>query len=719
MKKNNDKRLKKLNDKIDSWFEYYADNIKLYQYNVNFNEGPGQWDPDTLAYYEQNGKVALTNNLLNKYTKQIVGEQLSTTPEMQIVVDTDKSNQKTIALRQDLLHTIQIKNNSREGYEVAFDSSLKGGWGALHFYTEYESGVTFNQVIRQDPVKEPPLCFWDPKAKDKTKGDGDYAGIITFMRKSEFERKYPGFEWCGENWDTNVIDPAFFIPQMNDEDELVAIAEIYEKRYSKKKIISVSPTISGEKEDVIFKSEFDDYVAAYSESKAILNEVMGIDEVIELPQIMDERTTDDYQIKCYRLVKNQVLEEYDFPSKFLPIIYVDGYSYMCSGKQIVKSFTQDAHDAQKCLNYFYSELAQHVRTYRRETVWGTDKMFDGSMQQMRNPEKPAAYMKFNPDLAVPGGVPIFRESKPLPTELLAACDSAKQNILDILGRSEASMGDPGQEISGVAINARQTQQNTVINKYFDGLLKAIEHAGNLVNDLINNLYDQPREMMMMTEDSKSYKTKLNDFNPETNEVENEIVAEDYAIRISVGANYEIQRQAERQYILEMLNASQNPMFAKVADLLAGLSDTAIMPRMVERMKTVVDPAILAKEEGTPPPPPPPPDPRIQLEQEQLKNEMALTQVKGMQAQVDKMKAQMDLMLGYAQLEGKNLQANASLQKAVIEAGKDLNQNTLDRMGHSVQALGHIKDLATLMQPDQSSLTNSGGQSAQMAEQGGM
>lgn len=688
------KRLEALNDKIQSWFDYYSDNINQYLHNVSFVMGD-QWDPDTISYYAANNKAIITYNILNKNVTQIVGEQLKTTPEMQIVVDTDMANQKKIALRQDLLRTIQIKNNSKECYETAFECALTGGFGALHFYNDYEEGLSFNQEVKQDVVKEPALCFWDPKAKDKTKGDGDYAGIINFMRKKDFERKYPNAMPCSENWNTQILDPGYFVTE-EDEDELIAVADMYEKRYTKKTIVMVSPTMSGEKFDVILKKDFEDYVARYVDGVGQVNMLLGLNNPVQAPQITDERIVDDYKIKCYRLTKNEILETYDFPSRYLPVIYVDGYSYSDSGKQIVKSFTQEAHDAQKTLNYFYSELAQSVRTYRRETIYGTNKMFNGSSQQMANPEKPSWMVPIVPDPLMPNG-PIFRESRPLPPELLQACEAAKMAVLDILGRSEAAMGEQGNESSGVAIQQRVQQQNTRINKFRDGLIKALEQAGKLTNDLISNLYDQPREMLLYKEDNKGYNAKLNNFNKQMGDVDNEITNEDFAIRISVGNNYELQRQQNRQYILDMMAASQNPMFSKVGDLLARLSDCEVMPQLVERIKTMVDPAILAKEEGKPPPPPPPPPPQLMLEQQKLQNEMALTQVKAQQSEIDKMKAQVQLMLGVMGLQEKGIQADAEVKRAEVEFGKQLSQDHLDHVGHGVQALGHLKDLAAMVQ----------------------
>jgi hypothetical protein len=705
--KKNTKGLEKRNEKINAWFDYFSDNIQTYTNNIEFVEG-SQWNPDEVAYYAANGKTLLTDNVLNKFVKQIIGEQLKTTPEMQVVVDSDQVNQKKVAIRSDLLRTIQIKNHAKECYEIAIECSMKGGFGALWAYNDYDDGITFQQVVKQEPIKNPTLCFWDPKAKNKTKCDGDYCGMIDYMRKSEFKRKHPNAEPTSEGWNSDQVDLDRIM--LEEDDELIPIATIYEKRFFKKRILLVKPTISGKEFDTVPADQFDEYKQQYLNNIQYINEILGMSQSLQEPQVIDERIVDDYKIKCYRQTKVEDLEEYEFPARDLPIQYVDGYSYYDKGKQTIKSFTQDAHDAQKLVNYIYSEIGQAVRTYQRVTIIGTQKMFNGALKQMKNPEKPTAFLPIEPDPAFNGGVPMITDPHPVPAELFTAYQMAVASIQDILGRTEASMGDPGNEISGVAIENRIMQQNTVVNKWFDGLLKAIEQQGRVVNQLISNLYDQPRSMMLYKENNKAYNANLNQFNHQTGEVDNEITNEDFEIRISVGANYEMMRQQERQYLLDILQQSQLPAFAKIGHLIAKLSDTPIMPQVVQAIETMIDPQVLAKEKGLPPPPPPPPPPQVMLEQQKIQADMQATQVKVMQAQIDKMKAQMEFLMSISELQGKGVEAQAEVQKAAMEAGRDLSQHHVDMVGHGVETLGHLKDLAALsQQPSTQQELNAGAQ----------
>ena len=62
--------------------------------------------------------------------------------------------------------------------------------------------------------------------------------------------------------------------------------------------------------------------------------------------------TQDYKIMHYRLIQNQIIDFAEWPSKYLPIVYVDGDSYYIEGRQYTKSFIhRRARDAQKFINY--------------------------------------------------------------------------------------------------------------------------------------------------------------------------------------------------------------------------------------------------------------------------------------------------------------------------------------------------------------------------------
>ena len=88
-------------------------------------------------------------------------------------------------------------------------------------------------------------------------------------------------------------------------------------------------------------------------------------------------------------------------------------------------------------------------------------------------------------------------------------------------------------------------------------------------------------------------------------------------------------------------------FPLIADLYAAQLDVQFMPQMTERLKNLVPPQILAKEEGKqlPPQPPSPQEQMMQQEQmmkqQEMKNKMADVQIKAQKLELDKQQAQID------------------------------------------------------------------------------
>jgi hypothetical protein len=68
------------------------------------------------------------------------------------------------------------------------------------------------------------------------------------------------------------------------------------------------------------------------------------------------------------------------------------------------------------------------------------------------------------------------------------------------GQYQAVMGEPSNETSGKAINARQRQGDNATYHVIDRLASAIRFTGRIIIDLIPKVYDTPRILMIMGED---------------------------------------------------------------------------------------------------------------------------------------------------------------------------------------------------------------------------
>jgi hypothetical protein len=265
---------------------------------------------------------------------------------------------------------------------------------------------------------------------------------------------------------------------------------------------------------------------------------------------------------------------------------------------------------------------------------------------------------------------------------------ATQDIREILGFSE-NEALQGRDISGKARRERKLEGSMSAYVYFDNMNQAVEQGGRVVNDLLPYIIgDDERTMVINKKDGKSDSVTINE-RKDDGTLKNDLGIGDFDVEIDTGPSFAVQKEIALEFLQTTLAA--NPQaFPLIADLWAKNLDVQFMPQMAERFKTLVPPAILAKEEGKEPPAPRP-DPQqmmMQMEmasrQADIKNKMAEVQLKSEKLQLEKEKAQLDkaeLMLR-AQKDQQEVQLNIfdhqlNLEKAKVTHGLDHKKTDLD------------------------------------------
>jgi hypothetical protein len=716
------KKLQRILDNINSWNAFWSANKTTYEFAIDFVVNSVQWSGDEQAYYNQIGKKQLTYNVLDKTVNQIVGEQLANLPEITVVASDDEKGSDEAQLREDFIRHLQQEEDARQCYSDALKCMFKGGYGVLALYVEYGE-KDFTQRIKFSSRPDAGVSFFDPSATEITKCDGDFCGDIARIDKRAFKRRWPNKTFTTEGFGDGMNSDGAGM-MSGETEEYANVAEYYEKQWKTKKIYKVSPTISGKPYDSVDADKFEEYLQEYIESMQEIGDQLGSDlNSTDLPKVIDERMAEYYTIKCYRLTPVEILEEYDFPGRHLPRVFCDGKSTWQNGIQIIKPFCSDAYDAQRQLNYTVSEIANGLRTYTRQTIWATPSMVDGFQDNLKNPERPMAVFLYNPDPMVPGSKPEVVQNPPFPEALVAAVDISKQAIMDILGRSEVSNGDQGNETSGVAIERRLTQQNSIVNAYFDGFMQAGTQFGRLINDLFTELYDEPTEMSFTDRDHNTYQRMINKVDPNSHEIENEVTKNNFHVSMQMSANFEMQAEDERNYLMGMLQASGQPAFPYLANQLAKLSNSPNMPQIVEQIEMMMNPAVMAKINNEPAPPPPPAPPEVALEQQKMQMdaqkmqmesqsnqqkhaiELQEQQIKMMELQMNEMKLRMEFAESRMELHQKAIDADAELKKAHLQAATSLSRDHVQELGHISKTLNTVKDLASMANESESPPAN--------------
>ncbi len=613
--------LKKAREDLVLWDGYFDENVVRGRDDMNFLLRD-QWSTVERSEFTRLFKPAMTFNKLYDVTKKIAGEQRKNKPDLMVRSLTGKAKQQQIDLRADLVRTISYRNQNDLVYQTAFKSALMMGFGAFEIGLEYESPTSFNQNIKYELIPDATRTSFDPSSIMPHKGDGNYCSRQYLYSKQEFYATYPHVMNP-----VSYSDPRALLDFQWETRDTIVVCKYTRKEWYPLKLYLLSDGQSVTEDEWADMQDMNKMKEKLAEGSEVVGDIIRK----TIPTIVGERMSKDYKIRQYVLTQNQIIEFTDWPSKYLPIIFVDGDSNYINGKQYSRSFIHEARDSQKFINYVGSEIAAEIKNRRREQWIGTPDNIIGNEQLWRNPELQSGILIAKPDPKT-GQMPTKMPPWELSQTLLQQFQRGSQDIREILGFSENEQLQ-GHDMSGKARRERKLEGSMSAYVWFDNLNQAIEQGGRVVLDLLPVVAGEfERSMVISKADGRTESITLNKEvgTSETGESQRENVldAGNYDIEIDTGPSFAVQKEIALEFMQETLAANPQ-VFPLIADLWAAQLDVQFMPQIKERLKNMVPPEILAKEEGKPPPPkqPNPQEQMMQAELQQKQQQMSLNEQK--------------------------------------------------------------------------------------------
>jgi hypothetical protein len=196
-----------------------------------------------------------------------------------------------------------------------------------------------------------------------------------------------------------------------------------------------------------------------------------------------------------------------------------------------------------------------------------------------------------------------------------------QDMKDVTGIHDASLGIKSNETSGKAINARQREGDVASITYYDNGNAAVLEAGDVINQLIGQIYDGTRIVRIIGEDEKLKFLKINDPSDPRSP---DLSVGRYDVSLSTGASYTTRRVEAAQAMMDAVQVW--PQLLSVAgDLVAKAQDWPGADKLAERLQKTIPQQFLDPEEQSQP------DPHIQ----QMTMEMQALQQENQQLKTDK------------------------------------------------------------------------------------
>ena len=223
--------------------------------------------------------------------------------------------------------------------------------------------------------------------------------------------------------------------------------------------------------------------------------------------------------------------------------------------------------------------------------------FKGQWDTQNTVSRP--YLLYEPDPDAPGGRPMREPPPDVSAALVNESATASDEMKATTGIYDAALGARSNEISGIAIRARESQGGVSALHYQDNLMATLTHLGKVLIDLVPKIYDTERTVRIMREDETHVPVRINipamevDGKPM---LLNDLSQGTYDVRVKIGPSYATRRAEAADSMLQFIQAV--PQAASIAgDLVARNMDWPGADEIAERLKRMLPPQVTGQ---TPP-----------------------------------------------------------------------------------------------------------------------
>ena len=499
-----------------------------------------QWPTEIQNSRNLEARPCLTINKIDPYIRQVTNQQRQARPRIKVHGTNTSSNEKLAEILTGVIRHIEVNSDADQAYDTAFDYSVRMGWGYFRVITDYIRDDSFDQEIYIRPIDNPFTVYFDPNSILPDGSDADRCLITTVIEKKIFQEMYPNAELGSFTYRGTGADSAEWI--MKDD---IRIAEYFYTERKAAKLVQLSDGTS------VYKDELPD--------QAILA-MAGI-------TIVSERESMRKQIKWCKLTAMEVLEERDWPGKYIPIVPVYGQQLVIESKRKKYGLVRNAKDPQRMLNFWQTSITESV-ALAPKAKWlmaeGQDEGHEMEWASANIKSSPVLRYKQKDIEGVPAQPPTRLQPEPPPAGILAASASINNDLQAVLGIFDPNQM-PSGNLSGKAINGQQQQIDLTNFHYFDNLTRSIRYAGKILLDLIPKIYDHERVMRIIGYDNQPELVVLNQRTVDdagVTKILNDVTVGEYDVVMETGPGYNSKRQEAVANMMPLLAAS--PDLMKVA-----------------------------------------------------------------------------------------------------------------------------------------------------------
>jgi Phage P22-like portal protein len=479
-----------------------------------------QWPAELMNSRQIEKRPCLTINKIEGFCRQVANQQRQQRPRMKAHGTNSEATKKVADVITGMCRHIEVNSNADSAYDTAFDLATKIGWGYWRITTDYIREDSFDQDIYINAIENPFTVYFDPNSTLLDGSDAEKCLISDVMSKEKFKRLYPGFD-DGANFVSRGTGDQY-AEWVTKED--IRIAEYFRVDRVKETLLMLSD------KNVLWKDEYDKY-------KAIIDQA-GV-------HVVGERQSWKRKVKWCKLTAMEVIEEKDWPGRWIPIIPTYGNIANIEGKRRKFGMVRFGKDPQRMYNYWSTAATESIALAPKAKWLIAEGQDEGHENEWSNANVSATSTLRYKTTDVDGQQvppPQRLQPEPPPEGIIAMLQQASNEVREVVGVHDPAMRIQGN-VSGKALNAEKQQSDNATFHYYDNLTLSIGFTGRQIVDLIPKIYDTERVMRIIGDDGKPDLITINEHKTtsEGEVIENNLQVGEYDIVMDTGPGYNSKR----------------------------------------------------------------------------------------------------------------------------------------------------------------------------------
>ena len=521
---------------------------------------------------EASDQLTMVIDRLNPMIQQTINAYRKSPLAMRVRPKGGGASKQVADMIEGHLRDIEQQSEAEICYAMALDQAVGQGLGYFRLVREYEDERSFQQVLRIKAVYNRYAVYADPASVHPAALDLEWAFIIDRWPTSKF------MQW----YEVSPQELTLFAGTQDGTwrtDAQVQLAEYYYKTYEMQTLVQLP-------------------------NGTVLPHAKDMDHT------WPTRETRIPTVHWVKMAGNAVLERTVWPGKYIPLIRVEGQRLNVNGEDKRTGMVQAGRDAQVSVDVYSTMEATAIMAAPKapwllyaEQISGYERLWN----QANDPTMPYLLHKV---VVAPNGQLLPPPQRTVVEPAIQAITQAKvlaqQDLQATIGMFEASMGQPSNEQSGVAIDKRKIEAEGTNFTYSANLAWSIRALGTMCVEILPKLMTGPADLRQVSPDGAVKTTPVNrPYQDEQGQTQAHYLSQgQYEVVISSGPSYETSRMQVSEKLSGVLGAVQPEIQRYFLDTWAGSLDFPGSEDLAARFKTLVPPEALAASEQT--------DPKTQL-----------------------------------------------------------------------------------------------------------